>query len=49
MSMVNLGLQAVALVREKLPEEIEAEAARYNSLKTLHALAKRKRSFVMLQ
>ena len=39
MSIVNLGLQAVALAREKMPEEMEAEASKCNSLKNLRALA----------
>ena len=45
MSILNLGLQAVALAREKMPEEMEAEAARCNSLKTLRALAERNGEF----
>ena len=47
MSILNLGLQAVALAKEKMPEDKEAEAAtyRYHSLKTPCALVERTGEF----
>ena len=45
MSILNLGLQAVALAREKMPEEFEAESAKCNSLKALRAIAERNPDF----
>lgn len=45
MSIVNLGLQAVALARKILPEEMEAEATKCNSLKALRAVAERQVGF----
>ena len=46
MSILNLGLQAVALAREKMPDEMEATATRCNSLKALRAVAEQKPDFV---
>ena len=45
MSILNLGLQAVALARQKMPDEMETEAARCNSLKTLRKVAERRPEF----
>ena len=45
MSILNLGLQTVALAREKMPDEMEAEAARCNSLEALRKVAERKPEF----
>ena len=45
MSILNLGLQAVALAREKMPDEMEVEAARCNSLKALRKVAERNPEF----
>lgn len=45
MSIVNIGLQAVALAREKMPEDMEAEAAKCNSMKALRAVAGRNKEF----
>ena len=46
MSIVNLGLQAVALARAKMPDELETTASRCNSLKALRAVAQQKPDFV---
>ena len=45
-SILNLGLQAVALARAKMPDEMEAVATRCNSLKALRAVAQQKLDFV---
>ena len=45
MSFVNLGLQAIALAREKMGDEMEKEAAKCNSLKALRAVAEQKPEF----
>ena len=45
MSILNLGLQAVALARKRMPDEMEMEAAKCNSLKALRAVAERKENF----
>ena len=45
MSILNLGLQAVALARQQMPDEMETEAARCNSLKTLRKVAERRPEF----
>ena len=39
MSILNLGLQSVALARKEMAEEMEAEAKKCNSLKALRAIA----------
>lgn len=39
MAIVSLGMQAVALVRDNIPEEMEAAASRCNSLKALCKIA----------
>ena len=41
MSIVNLELQAVALVREKVPEDMEKAASKCNSLKMLRQAAEK--------
>lgn len=46
MSILNLGLQAVALARAKMPDEMEAVTSRCNSLKALRAIAQQKLDFV---
>ena len=46
LSIVNLGLQAVALARAKMPDELETTASRCNSLKALRAVAQQKPDFV---
>lgn len=46
MSILNLGLQCVGLVREKMLDEYESEAAKCNSLSELRKMAKRKDGFV---
>ena len=45
MAVVNLGLQAVALAREKMSDEMEKEAERCNTLKALCAVAEQKPEF----
>ena len=45
MSIFNLGLQAVALAREKMPDEIERLATSCNNLKTLRKVAEGKAQF----
>ena len=45
MSTVNLGLQAVALARKQMPEEMEKEAFKCNSLKMLCQAAERNSNF----
>ena len=46
MSILNLGLQAVALARAKMPDEMEAVATRCSRLKALRAIAQQKPDFV---
>ena len=46
MSILNLGLQAVALARAKMPDEMEAVATRCSSLKALRAVAQQKHDFI---
>lgn len=46
MSVVNLGLQAIALARKEMPHEMEAAAARCNNLKALRLVAQQKPDFV---
>ena len=46
MSILNLGLQAVALAQKKMPDEMEMEAAKCNSLKALRVVAERIKNFV---
>ena len=41
MSVLNLGLQAIALARKRMPEEMEAEATKCNSMKALRSVAER--------
>ena len=41
MSVLNLGLQAIALARKSMPEEMEAEATKCNSMKALRSVAER--------
>ncbi len=45
MSIFNLGLQAVALAREKMPEEMETLAKNCNSMKALCKVAAEKLLF----
>ena len=45
MSIVNLELQAVALVREKMPEDMEKAASKCNSLKMLRQAAGKNSDF----
>ena len=45
MSILNLGLQAVALAWKSMSEEMEAEASKCNSLKVLRAVAERNVEF----
>ena len=45
MSIVNLGLQAVALAREKMPEEMEKAAFKCHSLKMLRQAAEKNSEF----
>ena len=45
MSILNHGLQAVALARKVMPEEMKAEATKCNSLKALRAVAERNVGF----
>jgi len=42
MSLLNLGLQCVALARTEMPEEIEVEIAKCNSLAELRKIAEKK-------
>ena len=41
MSVLNLGLQAIALARKSMPEEMEAEATKCNSMKAFRSVAER--------
>jgi len=45
MSIVNIGLQAVALARRVMSQEMEAEAEKCNSMKALQAVAERNPAF----
>ena len=45
MSIVNIGLQAIALARRTMAPEMEAEAEKCNSMKALRAVAERDRAF----
>ena len=45
MSIVNLGSQSVALARRLMPDEMEVEAAKCNSLKALRIVAERNPEF----
>ena len=45
MSILNLGLLAVALARKQMPEDMEQEAAKCNSLKLLRKMAERQAEF----
>ena len=45
MSIFNIGLQAIALARREIPQEMEAEVEKCNSMKALRAVAERNRSF----
>ena len=45
MSIFNIGLQAIALARREMPQEMEAEVEKCNSMKALRAVAKRNPSF----
>ena len=42
MSILNLGLQCVGLAREKLPDELEAEVAKCNSMSDIRKVAEKK-------
>lgn len=44
--ILNLGLQAVALARARMAEEMEAEASRCNTMKPLRAMAERTTQFL---
>ena len=46
MSVVNLGLQAIALACKEMPHTMEAVAARCNNLKALRLVAQQKPDFV---
>ena len=46
MYILNLGLQAIALARAKMPDDMETVAAWCNSLKALHAVAQQNPDFV---
>lgn len=45
MSIVNIGLQAIAIARAEMPQEMEREADKCNSLKALRAAASRTSDF----
>ena len=45
MSIVNLGLQAVALARQKMSNEMEKLSQKCNTMKSLRALAEQERNF----
>ena len=45
MSIVNIGLQAIALARRVMSQEMEAEAEKCNSMKALRAVAERNPAF----
>ena len=45
MSKVNLSLQVVALAREQMPQDMEKEASKCNSLKMLRQAAERNFDF----
>ncbi len=45
MAIVNLGLQAIALARAKMPDEMEEEATKCNSMKALRTVALRNKEF----
>ena len=45
MSILNIGLQAVALARKTMPDDMETEVSKCNSLKALRAVAERKEEF----
>ena len=45
MSILNLGLQAIALARKSMPEEMEVEATKCNSMQALRSVAGRKVGF----
>lgn len=46
MSVLNLGLQCIALVRAEMPQEFEVEVAKCNCLGELRKIAERKVGFV---
>lgn len=46
MSVLNLGLQCVALARAEMSEEFEVEVAKYNSIGELRKIAERKEGIV---
>ena len=45
MSILNTGLQAVALARKTIPDDMETEVSKCNSRKALRAVAERKDEF----
>ena len=45
MATLNLGMQCIGLMRDKMDETFEEEAAKCNSLTTLHERAKRVSGF----
>ena len=45
MSIINIGLQAIALARRVMSEEMEVEVEKCNPMKALHAVAERKPAF----
>ena len=45
MSIINIGLQAIALARRVMSQEVEAEAEKCNSMKALRAVAERNPAF----
>ena len=44
-SIVNTRIQAIALARHEMPEEMEAEAARCNKMKALRTVSERSENF----
>ncbi|PKC12148.1 hypothetical protein RhiirA5_412216 [Rhizophagus irregularis] len=49
MSILNLGLQGVALVRDTMSSELETAFAKLNTLDKIHAAAKTNETFAMGQ
>ena len=45
MAIINIGLQAIALARREMPQEMVAEAEKCNSMKALQAVAQRNPEF----
>ena len=44
-AIFNIGLQAITLAQKEMPQEMEAEVEKCNSMKVLRAVAERNPSF----